>query len=98
MKEIGVDIGGNKPKSIEDFSDVHFDFVITLCERANTQSRNTFEDSTHTFWDIADPNCFEGTEQEKLMKLRKVRTELFTRIDRFLFLNLEKNIKKVIPV
>ncbi len=35
MAEIGIDISGQRPKSIESLGNIAFDVVITLCDHAN---------------------------------------------------------------
>lgn len=35
MAEVGVDIGGHASKHIDDVADVQFDYVVTVCDRAN---------------------------------------------------------------
>jgi arsenate reductase len=34
MREAGVDIGGQRSKSLEEIAGLEFDFVVTVCERA----------------------------------------------------------------
>lgn len=34
MKEIGIDISKSRSKDIEEFKDIEFDYVITLCDSA----------------------------------------------------------------
>src|SRR5581483_10653668 len=34
MEEIGIDIAGNRSKSVDEFTGQHFDFVYTVCDSA----------------------------------------------------------------
>jgi protein-tyrosine-phosphatase len=34
MKEVGIDISGQRSKSVEEFAQRHFDYVITVCDHA----------------------------------------------------------------
>ena len=36
MKEIGIDVSGHYPKSVEKFLDNSFDYVITVCDNAQS--------------------------------------------------------------
>jgi arsenate reductase len=90
MKELGLDISGNKPKPLTQFSDQYFDFVITLCDRARNQCPVIPSPSIHVHWGFPDPKYFEGTEQEKLRQFRIIAEEIARRIDLFLLLPLEK--------
>jgi arsenate reductase len=35
MTEIGIDISGNRSKSVDEFAGKEFDYVITVCSNAN---------------------------------------------------------------
>src|ERR671938_2025240 len=35
MREVGVDISGQRSKSVDEFSGQEFDYVITVCGKAN---------------------------------------------------------------
>src|SRR5690348_14169197 len=35
MREIGIDISNHRSKSVDEFTDQHFDYVITVCDNAN---------------------------------------------------------------
>ena len=91
LKEIGIDISGNKPKSLDSFLKEDFNFVITFCDRARDQCPAISENAVHAHWGIADPAYFEGSEHEKLRQVERVRNELMRRIDIFLALPLEKS-------
>ncbi len=34
MSEVGVDIAAGRPKHVDEFEDVRFDYVVTVCDRA----------------------------------------------------------------
>jgi protein-tyrosine-phosphatase len=93
MKEVGIDISDAQPKSIEIFSDEIFDFVITLCDRAKNQCPTYFNNTVHAHWGIEDPRYIEGTEEQKLRQIEKLKNDLIKRIDLFLALPLEKSDK-----
>ena len=38
MAEVGIDISGQESKSVDEFGDVAFDYVITLCDHAPSQA------------------------------------------------------------
>ena len=90
MKESGIDISGNKTKSVYDYlkRGESFDYVITVCDEANGQACPMFPGKgIREHWSIADPSSFTGTWEEKLSNTRGVREsikakvmELITRI------------------
>ena len=84
MKEIGIDISENKSKSVKGFIDAgrHFNYVITVCDQASSESCPFFPGSAYKrlHWSFDDPSKFEGSYDEKLEKVRKLRDEIGSRI------------------
>jgi protein-tyrosine-phosphatase len=82
MEEIGIEIGGYKPKRFEDLEDGSFDLVITLSPEAQHKA----VDLTHTsavdieYWPTMDPSIQEGSREQRLDAYRAVRDELMSRI------------------
>jgi arsenate reductase len=82
MGEIGIDITKHRSKSIDEFRDENFDYVVTVCDHAR-ESCPFFlgEKIIHKGFD--DPSEFEGTEEEILVKTRRVRDEISAWIKTF---------------
>ncbi len=77
MKEIGIDIGGNKPKNVEEFVNDSFDYVITVCDNAKEICPvfiGKVQHRLHLGFD--DPAKAVGTEKEVLAVFRHVRDEI----------------------
>lgn len=80
MAEIGIDISRQKTKSVDQFFNQKFDYVITLCDAAK-QSCPIFPGKYQQIhWDIEDPVFAEGTEEEKLTAFRKSRDSIKEKI------------------
>lgn len=76
MAELGVDISGQRSKSVEEFRGQSFDFVLTVCDAAR-ESCPVFPGSgrrLHHSFD--DPAAATGSEAERLAVFRHVRDEL----------------------
>ncbi len=79
MAESGLDISGQKSKTVESLGDLEFDYVITLCDSAY-QSCPFFPGKTrklHVGFD--DPPRLAagaGSEAEALAPYRRVRDEI----------------------
>ena len=77
MKEIGIDISENYPKSVDKFLNEAFDYVITVCGGAN-ESCPTFagkvKNRLHIGFD--DPAEVIGTEEEILGEFVRIRDEI----------------------
>jgi arsenate reductase len=76
MKEIGIDIAGQRSKHVDEFNGTGFDFVLTVCDQAN-EACPMFPDATlrlhHGF---EDPAALSGSEEERLVMFRRVRDEI----------------------
>lgn len=87
MKEIGIDISGNKSKTVKGFIDSgrHFDYVITVCDQASGERCPFFPGSAYKrlHWSFDDPSKLEGTYEDKLESIRKIRDEIGSRIYEF---------------
>jgi len=77
MAEKGIDISSNKPKSVDEFLNESFDFVITVCGGAN-ESCPTFTGKVANRWHIGfdDPAEASGTDEEVIEVFRRVRNEI----------------------
>jgi arsenate reductase (thioredoxin) len=75
MKEIGIDISGHRSKSVDEFADRAFDYVITVCDSA-TESCPIYPGHTNRLHQsFEDPAAVEG-EEERLNAFRRVRDQL----------------------
>lgn len=84
LDEVGIDWSGARSKSITEFLDQHFDYVITVCDRARATCP-VFPGSTNTMhWGLDDPSEVEGTDDEKLAAFRRTETEVSARLRPFI--------------
>ena len=83
MTEVGIDISGNKTKSITELitAGYHFDYVITVCDDAQAEACPVFPGSVQrVHWSIPDPHTVLGTTEEKLIFVRGIREEIRQRV------------------
>ena len=84
MREIGIDISGQRSKSIDEFTAQPFDYVITVCDNAQ-QNCPTFPGVTRrVHWSIEDPAAVGGAEQSRLAAFRSARDDLRKRLSKFI--------------
>jgi arsenate reductase len=83
MREIGIDITGQRSKSVEEFADQRFDFVITVCDSARERCPAFAGGGRRLHWSVADPADVEARGESPLSAFRAARDDLRTRIDRF---------------
>jgi len=87
MKQDGIDISGNKAKSVFDFYKQGriFNYVITVCDKEAAERCPVFIGVTKRLhWSFKDPHAVEGTEKEKLEKVAKIRDEIKNQIMEFM--------------
>jgi arsenate reductase (thioredoxin) len=87
MAEIGLDISMNQTKDVFDFykNGNRYNYVVTVCDAANSERCPIFPSVTETLhWSFEDPSSFSGTEEEKLIRTRKVRDEIKSEIEKFI--------------
>ena len=84
MAEEGIDISGQRAKSIDDFVQQPFDYVITVCDDAN-ESCPVFPKAGHRLhWSFPDPSRAEGTRKVRLATFRAVRDAIRERVEQSL--------------
>ena len=82
MKEIGIDISSQSSKSLDQFVDQQFDYVITVCDNAKEICPFFHGAKEMLHWSIEDPVGVWGTEEMQLEAFRKARDELAERIQK----------------
>ena len=75
MAEIGIDISKQSSKSIKEFWDQNFDYVVTVCDNAK-ENCPFFPGEKIIHKNFEDPSEFRGSEEEIMKKVRQVRDEI----------------------
>ena len=76
MRELGIDISGHRSKSVDQFTGQPFDYVLTVCDNAR-ETCPIFPGNVITVHqNFEDPAAFEGSEQERLGRFRRVRDKI----------------------
>ncbi len=89
MKEIGIDISQNHPKSLEQFLLKNFNYVITVCNEAKEVCPVFPGAAQKLHFGFEDPAKASGSEEEVLNKFRKVRDEIYIKFKEFYLNNLK---------
>lgn len=76
MREVGIDISGQRSKSVEEFLDEEFDYVITVCDNANEHCPVFPGRAKRLHWSFEDPAATSGDEPAKLAVFRRVRDQI----------------------
>jgi len=79
MAEVGIDISGQRSKTVQEFEGQAFDWVVTVCDDAK-EACPYFPGDRQLHWSFDDPSAAEGPEEERLEVFRRVRDEIALRI------------------
>jgi len=78
MREVGIDISHGYPKPVDDFVNVSFDYVITVCDGAKEVCPVFTGDVKHRLHiGFEDPAEATGSEEEVLAAFRKIRNQIY---------------------
>lgn len=83
LAEAGIDASGARSKSVKEYLDETFDYVVTVCDEAR-QVCPVFpgvHESLH--WGYEDPAEAEGSEEARLAVFRKVFIQIGERVRQF---------------
>lgn len=84
MAEDGIDISGHTSNHVDEYSDIEFDYVITVCDNAK-ESCPVFPTRAQKFHrNFPDPAKAIGTEQEVKEAFRNVRNTIRDYAERFI--------------
>lgn len=76
MKEDDIDISHHTSNSLDEYREIDFDFVITVCDHAKEHCP-IFPSKAQTFHkNFPDPGKAKGTEEEILEQFRLVRNQI----------------------
>ena len=73
MKEIGIDISGQRSKHVDEFKGRSFDYVITVCDNAKESCPFFPGNTKRLHWEFPDPPHAEAITEAVLNEFRKVR-------------------------
>ncbi|MBF6605753.1 MAG: MerR family transcriptional regulator [Chloroflexi bacterium] len=83
LAESGIDWSGARSKSVDEFLEERFDYVVTVCDRAR-ESCPVFPGRYNALhWGLDDPAEVDGTDAERLAAFRRTNLELVGRIRPF---------------
>jgi arsenate reductase len=84
MQEVGIDLNGYKPKSVDLFLHEPFDYVITVCDSAK-ESCPVFTGKVGHRLHIGfeDPAYARGTDEQVRSEFRRVRDEICDQFKEF---------------
>lgn len=76
MQEDGIDISGHTSNHIDEYKDIQFDFVITVCDNARERCPFFPGNAIKFHHNFPDPAKASGTEEEIMDQFRSVRNSV----------------------
>jgi arsenate reductase len=84
MEEIGIDISHQTSKSMEQFLNEDFDYIVTLCDHTAMSCPTFPGQAKRLHWSLEDPAAAVGTIEQRPIVFRKIRDEIKTKIEELL--------------
>ena len=95
LRDIGIEWAGHSPRGVDGLVDQHWDFVITVCDKAKEACPILPGHPVHAHWGMEDPADVEGSDETKARAFTASRVLLARRIDLMLALPIA-NVQRVI--
>ncbi len=77
MKEDGIDITQHTSNHVDEYKDVDFDYIITVCDHANENCPYIpSENAKRLHHNFYDPSKLQGTKEEKHAAFLRAREEI----------------------
>lgn len=73
MKEDGIDISSHTSNHMDEYKDINFDFVITVCDNAKERCPYFPANAEKFHYNFPDPAKASGTDEEVTNEFRNVR-------------------------
>ena len=83
MKEDGIDISHHTSNNIDEYRNIDFDFVITVCDNAKERCPFFPTKAQKFHYNFPDPAKATGTDEEIAEEFRKVRQQIKEYCEKF---------------
>src|ERR1700737_429817 len=93
LRDMGIDIRGQRSKHVHEFAGQSFDVVATLCDSAREVCPVFPGGPERVHWSLHDPGAVMGADEERLGAFKQTALELTIRLRPFLTL-VERGIKQ----
>jgi protein-tyrosine-phosphatase len=95
MAEAGIDISGQRSKSMAEFLGQRFDYVITVCDRVREVCPVFPDEPECIHWSFPDPAAVEGPDPVRYRAFQETARQLATRIG-YLLATIEHQHRKAV--
>ena len=84
MREVNIDISHHVSERVDPYLQQQFDYVVTVCDRAQETCPIFPNASTMLHWSFDDPAKAKGNYEQQLVVFRKLRDEIADQIRCFI--------------
>lgn len=88
MKEDGIDISHHTSNNIDEYRNIDFDFVITVCDNAKERCPFFPTKAEKFHYNFPDPAKASGTDEEIIEEFRNVRQQIKDYCENFIAENV----------
>ena len=88
MKEDEIDISNHTSNNIDEYQNIDFDFVITVCDNAKERCPFFPTKALKLHYNFPDPGKATGTDEEIDKEFRKVRQQIKDYCEKFVAKNI----------
>ncbi len=90
MAEAGIDISAHTSNNVNEYADIDFDHVITVCDNAKESCPYFPSKAKKLHYNFPDPAKATGTDEEVINEFRRARDLIKTYSAEFVNENLDK--------
>jgi len=83
MKLDGIDISQHTSNNVNDYTNINFDYIITVCDHAKESCPHFPSSALKFHYNFNDPSKVKGTEEEIQKEFVEVRDTIKQYIERF---------------
>ena len=83
MAELGIDLSGRRSKSVDEFLNHEFRYVITVCDNAKESCPVLPGNAVRVHWSLDDPAAVEGDEETRRDAFRRIRDQIRDLVEEF---------------
>lgn len=80
MGELGIDLSGHRSKTVDEFLEEPWDYVVTVCDQANERCPVFPTQATRLHWSFDDPSRATGSPEAQLATFRRIRDQIGARL------------------
>jgi arsenate reductase len=91
MGEDGIDISNHTSNHVNEYIDIDFDLILTVCNNAEENCPYFPSKALRFHYNFPDPAKKTGTEEEILNEFREVRDQIKAYTEKFLKVHLYSN-------